>query len=712
MLTHDQVDAARRRTAATPNTNTTSNNQDDNKRHTHNPYLPSIPYTPNSPPTAFGAISTLSTDAADAAGLPPSAGGFPPALLGGGGGQRGGANPHRPASQPRGPRGGGGVAPGGFGSNMAGLDAYAGGMAPGALGGFGHMAGAYPDHFGGGALGPDFSAGGFRGGAGPPRLSPAAFSMGRVGWPGGAPPHMGGMPGVNHRLMHGGRNRGGGRPYTSEQQSRPPAGAPSRALYVNKLPPDVTYEELCSAVGAFGSLELVKIYPERRHAFINFVSVADAYNLMIATGGHIVIRDNTLMLQWGKARPVPHELLDAIRAGATRSLYVANVSDAVSEQDLYELFGAFGELESVRALPRRFAAFANFTSVISAIKARAVLHGKPVPPNLAQMGDTGEKSLMINFTSAVQNCIRARHGIAPHGYPPAAGFERPPGYGGGGGERGRGLGGGGGGGYPPNYRYRGMPMRGPSTLPKLSRGLYFGSLPDTVELSDLAAQVERYGIVESLRLMRQKSCAFINFSDEATAKVIVDAFGARSSKSIEIDGKQLTVNYAKVRPCKEEQLAKFASGVRRKLLVKHAAGTTLSAEAIIAATGAQTANTLLGVASVDALEEGSGEHAVTRLEFISVAAAEAAKAALETEEKADENEGEAEVVATTLKVLGVEYLVEPVEAPPPPPSATEDGDVAKVAAGFESLAMSSGAESAAGGDGEVAPAPELAPDSE
>lgn len=47
-----------------------------------------------------------------------------------------------------------------------------------------------------------------------------------------------------------------------------------------------------------------------------------------------------------------------------------------------------------------------------------------------------------------------------------------------------------------------------------------GSVPDSVELEELAALVESFGVIDSMRLVRPKSCAFINFADETVARAL------------------------------------------------------------------------------------------------------------------------------------------------------------------------------------------------
>ena len=130
----------------------------------------------------------------------------------------------------------------------------------------------------------------------------------------------------------------------------------------------------------------------------------------------------------------------------------------------------------------------NFTSITSAIRAKDSTHGKLATPDAGSA--QANKPMLINFTSAQQNCMRAR-ARAPNGGGNWGGMgsrdhhqsyegrmdshPRAPRY-------------------PPSRRSgpRGDSSRdsGSSSLPTKSRALYFGSLPDSAGLKELVALVE------------------------------------------------------------------------------------------------------------------------------------------------------------------------------------------------------------------------------
>ena len=121
------------------------------------------------------------------------------------------------------------------------------------------------------------------------------------------------------------------------------------------------------------------------------------------------VQGKPTLLQWGRAKPVARELLSAIRNGATRNLYaaatlpprhpciggcsprwcaqaaalclqvspvpsgqpcafryVANVAEGLREAQVTAIFAPYGDLESIRLVPKKRAAFINFGSIGSA----------------------------------------------------------------------------------------------------------------------------------------------------------------------------------------------------------------------------------------------------------------------------------------------------------------------------------------------------------
>ena len=244
------------------------------------------------------------------------------------------------------------------------------------------------------------------------------------------------------------------------------------------------------------------------------------------------------------------------------------------------LFAPYGDIESIRLVPRKRAAFVNFASIGAAMHAKEGVHGclpLPAAPGAgsAANGAAPPKPLLLNFTSSQQNCMRAR-GESQHRWGDARGRE-------GGGYEGRGMGRGMGRGFGrPDGRGRGggydaranghgyAPRRQPAgprarAAAERSRSLYLGSVPDGMSLAYVAAAVEPYGVVESLRMVRPKSCVFVNFVHEAVAVALQARYGGAAGDMADFGGARLNVNFAKARPCAAELLRQVDEGARRTL---------------------------------------------------------------------------------------------------------------------------------------------------
>jgi RNA recognition motif-containing protein len=138
----------------------------------------------------------------------------------------------------------------------------------------------------------------------------------------------------------------------------------SSSLYLGNMPPDATARMLFDAIGRAGPVEALRILPDKRCAFLDFVNMADAEALMrrkTTLRGHPSAP--VLTIRPAKASVTPTQVKAAIKNGATRSLYVGT---ELPEDSLQSFFGA-DKLDLVKRLPERSVAFVHFVSVVDAI---------------------------------------------------------------------------------------------------------------------------------------------------------------------------------------------------------------------------------------------------------------------------------------------------------------------------------------------------------
>ena len=78
-----------------------------------------------------------------------------------------------------------------------------------------------------------------------------------------------------------------------------------------------------------------------------------------------------------RARPTPAA---PVRSGATRFLHVGNIADTTSERQLGDLFGQFGDVDSIELVPRQGGALVSLLTIKAAVAARDQVRDARRPP--------------------------------------------------------------------------------------------------------------------------------------------------------------------------------------------------------------------------------------------------------------------------------------------------------------------------------------------
>jgi len=80
---------------------------------------------------------------------------------------------------------------------------------------------------------------------------------------------------------------------------------------------------------------------------------------------------------WAKSAPIDSVLLEHIRNGATRNLFVGSVASGLTQEHLAQVFAPFGPFENIVILRSKGIAFVNLCSIKAAINARAAINRDP-----------------------------------------------------------------------------------------------------------------------------------------------------------------------------------------------------------------------------------------------------------------------------------------------------------------------------------------------
>lgn len=144
----------------------------------------------------------------------------------------------------------------------------------------------------------------------------------------------------------------------------------NRTVYLGNIHPETTLEEICNVVRG-GILHHIRYLPDKHICFVTFVdpNAAIAFFALSSMQG-LVIHNRRLKIGWGKhSGPLPTSIALAVGAGASRNVYVGNIDDTITEEQLKSDFSEFGEIELVNTLREKSCAFINFTHLTSAIRA-------------------------------------------------------------------------------------------------------------------------------------------------------------------------------------------------------------------------------------------------------------------------------------------------------------------------------------------------------
>eukprot|EP00727_Mastigamoeba_balamuthi_P010379 m51a1_g5964 putative related to jsn1-rna-binding protein (pumilio family) (633) ;mRNA; f:171073-173644 len=187
----------------------------------------------------------------------------------------------------------------------------------------------------------------------------------------------------------------------------------------------------------------------------------------------------------------------------SRVLWVGNVGGNVTQQMLFEEFSVYGHIETIKMLPSKICAFVNFSTVESAARAREALHGKII----------GGQPIRVKFRKRQEQSgidSPGRYGSHGHGSPMQDGI---------------------GGGMHETM------------LNPVSRAVWVGNIGDDVQEAEFRRVAGQFGDIESVKFLRSKMCAFVNYMSEQQAIEAV-----RGLQGQRIGGMTVRANFGKPMP--------------------------------------------------------------------------------------------------------------------------------------------------------------------
>lgn len=144
----------------------------------------------------------------------------------------------------------------------------------------------------------------------------------------------------------------------------------SRTVYLGNIPPDTPAEEILGHVRS-GQIESVRLLPDKNCAFISFLDANAATHFHSdAILKKLCIKGQDVKIGWGKPSQVPTSVALAVQqSGASRNVYLGNLPEEVTEEEIREDLGKFGAIDTIKIVKEKNIAFVHFLSIAHAMKA-------------------------------------------------------------------------------------------------------------------------------------------------------------------------------------------------------------------------------------------------------------------------------------------------------------------------------------------------------
>jgi hypothetical protein len=145
--------------------------------------------------------------------------------------------------------------------------------------------------------------------------------------------------------------------------------ATGRTVYVGNLPATASVDELLNLVH-FGPLENIRVLPEKSCVFLSFLDGATAAAFHAdATIKKLQLHGQELKIGWGKPSPVPPQVaLSISQSNASRNVYIGNLDEGMTEEQLRDELSRFGLIDQVKIVRDKNIGFVHFLSISVATK--------------------------------------------------------------------------------------------------------------------------------------------------------------------------------------------------------------------------------------------------------------------------------------------------------------------------------------------------------
>lgn len=143
-----------------------------------------------------------------------------------------------------------------------------------------------------------------------------------------------------------------------------------RTVYIGNIPSETTVSEILSQVKT-GPIESVRLLPDKNCAFISFLDPSLAalfYEDAIIK--KLSFHNKEAKIGWGKPSSISSTVMLAVQqSGATRNVYLGNLPENITEEEIREDLSKFGTIDQIKIIKNKGIGFVHFLSISNAMKA-------------------------------------------------------------------------------------------------------------------------------------------------------------------------------------------------------------------------------------------------------------------------------------------------------------------------------------------------------
>jgi RNA recognition motif-containing protein len=330
-----------------------------------------------------------------------------------------------------------------------------------------------------------------------------------------------------------------------------------RTVYIGNIPDDASADELLNLV-RFGPIESVKILSDKSCVFISFLDGSTAAAFYAdAQVKKLALRGQELRIGWGRESNLPSNVAVAVQYNqATRNVFIGGLTDEDTEQTLRADLVRFGDIDQIKIVRDKNIAFVHFLSISVAIKVVTALPREPAYKNKrvsygkdrCAYVPRAQQAAVCQAVAQAQAAVQSHNApLSPYGFlSPTGGFNSPF--------------------SPVDGSFPSPGFGGNSFDPAQigNRSVYLGNISAETSVEELCNNI-RGGVLESIKVLPEKKCAFVTFVDPAAAMAF---FRHCEQNPITIAGRRVRVGWGKcLAPPSPKLLQEVNNGVSRNVYI-------------------------------------------------------------------------------------------------------------------------------------------------